>query len=69
MFGSQLLIAFPKRLIADATGLLAGHGLHHAFGMFVDGCAAIATVLRASRHRSPSATENRCRIAYPLLNR
>jgi hypothetical protein len=63
------LICGPDLFIADATHLLADHGLNHALGVPVDGRAAIATLLDAPRHRALGATEHGSGIANPRFNR
>src|SRR5262249_55932151 len=69
VFGAKPLMFRPQLLVAEPTGLFVGHGLDHARGVRVDSRMARATLLRPPRYRSPSPTENRRRIANPLVNR
>ena len=69
LVGRAPLMLSPQGFIADATGLVAGHRLHHALGVRGEGRAALATLLRAPSDRSPGATHPRRRMAHPLRNR
>src|SRR5438132_3394565 len=69
IFGLEPLLLSPQVLIADATGLFAGHRLDHALSMLIDSRAAITALFCPPCHRAPGATHHRRRIANPLFNR